>query len=91
LGTGLPGTEQFHAAVDQKFLLRQVKAMDSIITGEAIVGAAGIIEEPGIEKCIPTIANPVLLMLYGHRLAAGGSFAPAQSTSFPQQSWLTRV
>lgn len=55
--------------------------MDGILTGETVTGAAGINEEPGIEKCVPEIANPVLLTLYGHRLAAGGSFAPAQSNN----------
>lgn len=44
------------------------------------MGAASIVEEPDVEKCIPKHTNPVLLMLYGHRLAAGGSFSAAQCT-----------
>jgi general transcription factor 3C polypeptide 3 (transcription factor C subunit 4) len=83
LGTGIPGIEQFHAAGDQKYLLRQIKAIDGLISGETISGAATVNEEPGIEKCNPKVANPVLLILYGHRLAAGGSFAPAQSPLSP--------
>jgi hypothetical protein len=81
LGTGVAGCEQFKAAVDQKFLLRQIKALDGLLTSEQITGSAVIHDDPDIERCIPTHANPVLLTLYGHRLAAGGSFAPAQSTS----------
>lgn len=79
LGTGPGGVEQFHLAVDQKYLLRQIKAMDSFLSGETIVGAATITDNPDIEKCVMTHPNPVLLILYGHRLASGGSFAPAQS------------
>jgi general transcription factor 3C polypeptide 3 (transcription factor C subunit 4) len=80
LGTGREGAEQFRAAMDQKYFLRTIKAMDSVLTGEEIVGQAAVVEGGGrLEK-----ANPVLLILYGHRLAAGGSFLPAQSTS-PQK------
>ena len=39
-----------------------------------------LLKNQTIEKCIPTHANPVLLTLYGHRLAAGGSFSAAQCT-----------
>jgi general transcription factor 3C polypeptide 3 (transcription factor C subunit 4) len=85
LGTGRDGCEQFHAAVDQKYLLRQIKALDGILSGATIVGAASIVEEPDVEKCIPKHTNPVLLMLYGHRLAAGGSFSAAQCTPHSQR------
>ena len=83
LGTGHDACEQFHSAVDQKYLLRQIKALDGFLRGETIVGAATIVEEPDVEKCVPTHANPVLLTLYGHRLAVGGSFSAAQCTPFP--------
>jgi hypothetical protein len=74
LGTGREAAEQFRAAMDQKYFLRNIKAMDSLLTGGDIVGAASILGEVKVER-----ANPVLLILYGHRLAAGGSFLPAQS------------
>jgi general transcription factor 3C polypeptide 3 (transcription factor C subunit 4) len=82
LGTDRDACEQFHSAVDQKYLLRQIKALDGFLSGETVVGAATIVEEPDIEKCVPTHANPVLLTLYGHRLAAGGSFSAAQCAHF---------
>jgi len=80
LGTDVDGEEQFRTAHDQRFLLRHLKALDGLITGEFAVGAAAISEEPGVPKCIVTRSNPVLLLLYGHRLAASGSYGPAQST-----------
>jgi general transcription factor 3C polypeptide 3 (transcription factor C subunit 4) len=77
LGTGREAADQFRAAVDQKYFLRNIKAMDSVLTGGDIVGAAAVVnDEVRIER-----ANPVLLVLYGHRLAAGGSFLPAQSNT----------
>jgi len=78
LGTGREGVEQFRAAVDQRFLLRHIKAMDSLLTGEDIAGRATVTNED--EK--RSRANPILLILYGHRLAAGASFLPAQSPTF---------
>ena len=80
LPTGYAGSEQFHQATEQKYLLRQIKAIDGLLSGETLPGAAMIVETPDIEKCVPTRSNPLLLTLYGHRLAAGGSFKPAQST-----------
>jgi hypothetical protein len=79
LGTSAAAQEQFKKAEDQKYLLRQIKALDGLLMGESIVNSATIVDIPDIEKCVPTSPNPLLLTLYGHRLAAGGSFAPAQS------------
>ena len=60
-----------------------MKALDGLLTGESIVGAANIVDIPDLEKCVPIHPNPILLTLYGHRLAAGGSFAPAQGNPPP--------
>jgi general transcription factor 3C polypeptide 3 (transcription factor C subunit 4) len=79
LRTGAIGAEQFRHAADQKFLLRQIKAIDSLLTGEPILGAASISQEEGIEPMNPRMQSVPLLTLYGHRLASGGSFAAAQS------------
>jgi len=77
LGTSTTAHEQFKKAEDQKYLLRHIKALDGFLTGESIINSAMIVDIPDIEKCVPTDPNPVLLTLYGHRLAAGASFAPA--------------
>jgi hypothetical protein len=79
MGNGIDAIEQFRNNVDQKYLLRQIKAVSVLLTGKNINGAASVVDYPGIEKCVPTHQNPILLVLYGHRLAVGGSFRPAQS------------
>jgi hypothetical protein len=79
LGTGITAQDQFRLATDQKFLLRQIKAIDVELTGEQSAGAAVIVEVDGVEPVEIKAHSPVLLTLYGHRLAAGGSFAAAQS------------
>ena len=80
LRTGISGAEQFRQAGDQKFLLRQIKGIDALLSGEIISGAAAISHEFRIPSFEPKEQSPVLLTLYGHRLAAGGSFAAAQSS-----------
>ena len=90
LGTSAAAQEQFKKQEDQKYLLRQIKALNCVVTGESIVGSANIVENPDIEKCVPTHSNPILLILYGHRLAAGGSYAPSQSNP-PTFRFLQRI
>jgi general transcription factor 3C polypeptide 3 (transcription factor C subunit 4) len=86
IGTGLANANQFHLQVDQKYLLRQIKAIDGLVLGEKLSGGATIKDiYPDIPSCNPTRQNAILLTLYGHRLAAGESFAPAQST--PPCEW----
>ena len=75
------GREMFHHSANQKYFLRQIKAMDKVLTGKAIVGAAsltGKTEDGG--AYIPKEFDLNLLMLYGHMLAAGRSYIPALST-----------
>jgi len=87
LGTSAAAQEQFKKSEDQKYLLRQIKALDGLLTGESLIGSAMIIDIPDIEKCVPTSPSPILLTLYGHRLAAGGSFAPAQGPPPRHLKW----
>lgn len=72
------GLEVFHNNANQKYLLRQIKAMDQAITGKTRVGAATLtaIDDNG-EKYIPTDVDVGLLMLYGHILASGRSYISA--------------
>jgi general transcription factor 3C polypeptide 3 (transcription factor C subunit 4) len=79
LGTGVEAAEQFRHSADQKYLLRQIKAVDTVLTGATIAGAASVNQMEGLQPLVPKTQSAVLLTLYGHRLAAGGSFAPAQS------------
>src|SRR5271169_4854316 len=77
LGTSRSSIAQFHKSVDQRFLLRQIKAIDSLLQGHAVTGAASIIDDADFAKEKVKMQNPVMLTLYGHRLAAGGSWVPA--------------
>ncbi|KAI5808754.1 hypothetical protein DFH27DRAFT_589841 [Peziza echinospora] len=72
------GREMFHHSANQKYFLRQIKAMDKVLTGKAIIGAAsltGKAEDGG--AYVPKEFDLTLLMLYGHMLAAGRSYIPA--------------
>lgn len=72
------GLEVFHNNANQKYLLRQIKAMDQAITGKTRVGAATLtaVDDNG-EKYVPTDVDVGLLMLYGHILASGRSYISA--------------
>ncbi|RPB21692.1 TPR-like protein [Terfezia boudieri ATCC MYA-4762] len=72
------GEEMFHHSANQKYFLRQIKAMDKAITGKNIVGAASLTakgEDGG--TFVPKNFDFTLLMVYGHMLAAGRSYIPA--------------
>lgn len=74
------GEEMFHHSANQKYFLRQIKAMDKAITGKNIVGAASLTakgEDGG--TFVPKDFDFTLLMVYGHMLAAGRSYIPALS------------
>lgn len=72
------GLEVFHNNANQKYLLRQIKAMDQAITGKVRVGAATLtaVDDDG-NKYVPGDVDVGLLMLYGHILASGRSYISA--------------
>ena len=86
------GRETFHNSANQKYFLRQIKAMDKAVTGKAIVGAASLTakDEDG-GTYIPKEFDLNLLILYGHMLAAGKSYIPALSKEFAMEQLSTRV
>ncbi|CAN6610691.1 transcription factor tau 131 kDa subunit [Trichomonascus vanleenenianus] len=63
--------ELFVATFNQKYFLRQIKAVDSVIQDRPISGAARVTTENFNHE------NPVLLALYGCSMLAGKSFVPA--------------
>ena len=77
----------YNCAPTQKYLLRQLKAMDYPLVGESQkksfpAGRAGYTTKD--ESGLPLIASDMdtaLLMLYGHILYCGRSFTPALSGS----------
>ncbi|KAL7270567.1 transcription factor TFIIIC subunit tfc4 [Rhizina undulata] len=72
------GLEVFHNNANQKYLLRQIKAMDQSITGISRVGAANLtnVDDEG-NAYKPKDIDVGLLMLYGHILASGRSYISA--------------
>lgn len=74
------GMEVFHNNATQKFLLRQIKIMDEVISGTKRKNAASLtnIDAEGKEYR-PERMDTSLLMLYGHILASGKSYVSALS------------
>lgn len=74
------GEETFHHSANQKYFLRQIKAMDKVLTGKNIVGAASLTAKgQDGSTYVPKNYDFTLLMVYGHMLAAGRSYIPALS------------
>ena len=78
------GEETFHHSANQKYFLRQIKAMDKAITGKNIVGAASLTAKDEVGGTyVPKDYDFSLLTVYGHMLAAGRSYIPALSRLLP--------
>lgn len=73
LPSGIKAADIFNASNNQKFFLRQVKAVDSLVQKRAITGQAKITDASvSIEK-----ENPILLTLYAHIMLVGKSYVPS--------------
>lgn len=74
LSSGAKAAEFFSSNNNQKYVLRQVKALDSVIHDKTITGAARIIDK---ETQPEKKENPLLVTLYAHIMLVGKSFVPA--------------
>lgn len=73
LPSGTEAIELFNGSNNQKFFLRQVKAVDSLVQKRSITGQAKITDTSiTIEK-----ENPLLLVLYAHIMLVGRSYVPS--------------
>lgn len=74
LASGKSSMASFGSSNNQKFFLRQIKAVDSVVQQKRISGAARVVPdtEVGIEK-----ENPLLFVLYAHIMLMGPSYVPA--------------
>lgn len=73
LSSGNRAVEFYNSNNNQKYALRQIKAIDSIIKNKAITGAARVMDQTvQIES-----ENPLLLSLYAHIMLVGRSYVPA--------------
>lgn len=76
--SGSKALEIFSSNINLKFLLRQVKAADSVVRGEKINGAAATTVRTELtDPRTLTGDDPVLLMLYGHALVSSKSYVAA--------------
>ncbi|KAK9386581.1 hypothetical protein V1515DRAFT_557347 [Lipomyces mesembrius] len=80
LPAGTSASEIFNLPGTQKYLLRHVKGMDSLVQGHAIVGSIKV-KDNSSETSAARFEkeNPVLLTLYGQILAASRSHVPSLS------------
>jgi general transcription factor 3C polypeptide 3 (transcription factor C subunit 4) len=73
LTSGNRAIDFYNSNNNQKYVLRQVKALDSIVKNKAIVGQARVVDQNvQIDK-----ENPLLLSLYAHIMLVGRSYVPA--------------
>lgn len=74
LSSGSEAGELYNSTQNQKFILRQVKAIDSIVQKREITGAAKVVDQ---EMTNIETENPLLLALYGFLLLEGKSYVPS--------------
>lgn len=72
LASGRNSTDLFNAASNQKFYLRQIKAMDSVLQKKPIAGAARVVDR-NIGFTDPL---PLVLVTYAHIMLLGRSYIP---------------
>jgi general transcription factor 3C polypeptide 3 (transcription factor C subunit 4) len=71
MSSGNLAMETFNSTNNQKFFLRQLKAMDSLLEKKAISGAARIVNSVSLRA-----EQPLLLVLYSHIMLLGRSYVP---------------
>lgn len=72
LPSGLKASEMYNGTNVQKYILRQIKAMDSLLQKIEIAGAARVVQQLELEQ-----EDPVLLVLYSHIMLLGRSYVPS--------------
>lgn len=74
------GYAKFKDGANQKFFLRQIKALDKALLGRDIPGASALTaKNPDGTTFIPESHDPMLFALYGHVLTGGRGFISALS------------
>ncbi|KAJ8101512.1 hypothetical protein POJ06DRAFT_251706 [Lipomyces tetrasporus] len=80
LPAGRAASDIFNLPGTQKYLLRHVKGMDSLVQGRPIVGSVKVKDHLSDASAVQfEKENPVLLTLYGQILAASRSHVPSLS------------
>lgn len=76
LPSGADAQSVFNSTNNQKFILRYIKAVDSIILGKEITGQMRV-ENRAEYSDVLHKENPLLLTLYGHAMILGRSYVSA--------------
>lgn len=78
MSSGLIATREYNENSNQKFMLRLVKTMDSLLSGSNIAGTISVKDIDQNSECVrPDAVQPNLLILYGHIIAIGRGYAPS--------------
>lgn len=78
LASGSSATKEYNDNANQKFMLRLVKTMDSLLSGESINGTNSVREiDNSPESVRPQAPQAHLLMLYGQMIAVGRGYTAA--------------
>lgn len=70
LSSGNTASEIFNSKNNQKFFLRQLKAIDTLVSGKQVVGAARIVDS----DVTMDQENPLFLVLYSHIMLLGRTY-----------------
>lgn len=76
LPSGAAAQATFNSTNNQKFILRYIKAVDSIILGKEITGQMRVENRAEYSETLHK-ENPLLLTLYGHAMILGRSYVSA--------------
>lgn len=73
LSSGSAAMDTLGSSNNQKFFLRQIKAVDSVVNQKPVDGAARVQND----RAISTTSNPLLLVIYADLMLLGPSYVPA--------------
>lgn len=75
MASGLLAQTTYNDNPNQKFMLRLVKTMDSLLSNSVMAGTVSVKElDQSKESVRPQTVHPILLMLYGHLVASGKGY-----------------
>ncbi|KAK7207019.1 hypothetical protein BZA70DRAFT_252600 [Myxozyma melibiosi] len=73
---GRDALEAFNSTGFQKYMLRQVKGLDSVLQGKVISGSINVTHGQ-VSECSEDRQGPILFNLYGQLLASSRSYVPS--------------
>lgn len=87
LSSGLSAAREYNDNANQKFMLRMIKTMDSLLDGRDIAGTIKVKDIDGDpESARPKSPQALILALYGQIIAIGRGYTPSLRTFHTLQS-----